>query len=127
MNAFSHPTVSFVPWWDVITSGGTLLTELDKIRAEVNGAILVFNPEIPANVHGNSVEIPNLNVLFEFAYFYSQFGPQRAAIIKYGEFYLPSNMWGRIHIPGSKHFKANAVVKVGKRTTNEFNKWIAHF
>lgn len=46
-------------------------------------------------------------------------------MLKYGEFYLPSDLGGYIHLFGSSSFKRGAVVKVGMRTTNEFGRWIA--
>src|ERR1022692_1852252 len=73
---FKGPTIEFLPWWDAFTPGNTLLEELDNIRAKVNGAILLFSPEAEATVRGNTVWTPNLNVLFEFGYFYGCLGKE---------------------------------------------------
>jgi predicted nucleotide-binding protein len=127
VKAFTSATVTFVPWWDEFTPGRTLLGELDKIRGKVNGALLLFSPEAPAVMRGKSIAIPNLNVLFEFGYFYSHFGPQKVAMVKYADFFLPSDLSGYIHIPGSQFFKPNAVAQVGKKTKVAFDKWIAQF
>lgn len=127
VKTFSNATVRFVPWWDEFTPGGTLLGELDKIRGKVDGALLVFSPEAPATMRGNSVAIPNLNVLFEFGYFYSHFGSQKVAMIKYGNFFLPSDLAGYIHITGSQFFRPTAVVQVGRRTKDSFDRWITQF
>jgi predicted nucleotide-binding protein len=123
--AFSGATVEFLPWWDAFTPGYTLLEDLDSIRSRVNGALLLFSPEATATVRGNTVETPNLNVLFEFGYFYGHFGKQRVAMLKYGDFYLPSDFGGYIHIFGSKFFKRGRVAQIGKRTTKEFGQWVA--
>ncbi len=85
----------------------------------------MFAPEAESVVRGNTVQIPNLNVLFEFGYFYGHFGKQRVAMIKYGEFYMPSDFGGYIHVFGSKFFKRGAVVQVGKRTESEFSRWLS--
>ena len=122
---FTSSTVTFLPWWDAFTPGRTLLEDLDAIRGEVDGALLLFSPEAEATVRGNMVFTPNLNVLFEFGYFYGHFDKQKVAMLKYGEFYLPSDLGGYIHINGSRFFKRSAVVKVGKRTGTEFGKWVA--
>ena len=122
---FKGPTLKFVPWWDAFTAGRTLLEDLDNIRGKVNGAILLFSPEAESTVRGNAVQVPNLNVLFEFGYFYGHFGKQYTAMLKYGEFYTPTDFGGYIHIFGSSFFKRGAVVKVGKRTESEFNRWLA--
>jgi predicted nucleotide-binding protein len=127
VKAYTSATVSFVPWWDEFTPGSTLLDELDKIRSKVHGALLVFSPEAPAIMRGNSIAIPNLNVLFEFGYFYSHFGPQKVAMAKYGDFFLPSDLSGYIHIRGSQFFKTGAVALPGKKTKTDFDKWIAQF
>lgn len=123
--AFASPTVEFLCWWEAFTPGRTLLEELDTIREKVDGALLLFSPEAEATVRGNSVSTPNLNVLFEFGYFYGHFGKQKVAMLKYGDFYLPSDFGGYIHINGSKFFQRSAVVQVGKRTTTEFGNWVS--
>jgi predicted nucleotide-binding protein len=125
VKAFTSPTVEFLTWWDAFTPGRTLLEDLDAIRGQVDGAILIFSPEAEATVRGNTVFTPNLNVLFEFGYFYGHFGKQKVAMLKYGDFYLPSDLGGYIHINGSRHFQRSQVVQVGKRTETEFGKWVA--
>lgn len=125
IKAFESPTVEFMPCWDAFTPGRTLLEDLDSIRGKVDGAILLFSPEAEATVRGNTVFTPNMNVLFEFGYFYGSFGKQKVAMLKYGEFYLPSDLGGYIHINGSRFFKRSSVVQVGKRTGKDFGKWIA--
>ena len=122
---FQSPTLEFVPWWEAFTPGTTLLAGLDDIRERVQGALLLFSPEAESIVRGTSVQTPNLNVLFEFGFFYGHFGPKKVAMLKYGDFYLPSDFGGYIHIFGSKFFKRNAVVQVSKRTEREFGKWHA--
>ncbi len=125
VKAFSSATVELLFWWEAFTPGRTLLEVLDAIREKVHGALLIFSPEAEVTVRGNTVLTPNLNVLFEFGYFYGHFGKKKVAIIKYGNYYLPSDLGGYIHINGSRFFKRNAVVQVGKRTRAEFNKWVA--
>jgi predicted nucleotide-binding protein len=121
----STPTLEFLPWWEAFTAGRTLLEDLDNIRAKVDGAVLLFSPEAESTVRGNAVQIPNLNVLFEFGYFYGHFGKQKTAMLKYGTFYMPSDFGGYIHIFGSTFFKRSAAVQVGKRTEKEFGRWLA--
>jgi predicted nucleotide-binding protein len=76
-------------------------------------------------VRGHKQEIPNLNVLFELGYFYGHFGKQRVAMLKYGDFYLPSDLGGYVHIFGSSTFKRGSSIKVGQRTRREFQRWIS--
>lgn len=122
---FQGPTLKFLPWWDAFTAGRTLLEDLDAIRGKVDGAVLLFSPEARSTVRRKTVQVPNLNVLFEFGYFYGHFGKRRTAMLKYGDFYLPSDFGGYIHIHGSTFFKRGAAVKVGKRTESEFGRWLA--
>jgi len=121
---FKSATLEFLPWWEAFTAGRTLLEDLDNAKGKVDGAILLFSPEAESTVRGNTVQVPNLNVLFEFGYFYGHFGKKKVAMLKYGDFYLPSDLGGYIHIFGSAFFKRSAVVKVGKRTESEFNRWV---
>ncbi len=120
----SSATLDFLPWWEAFTPGETLLEELDNIRDSVQGALLLFSPESETTIKKQKKFIPNLNVLFEFGYFYGHFGKQKVAMIKYGNFFLPSDFGGYVWITGSKFFKRGAVVKVGKRTNTDFTKWI---
>jgi len=125
VKAFSSPTLTLIPWWEAFTAGRTLLEDLDRIRTRVDGALLLFSPESVSSIRRKKYQVPNLNVLFEFAYFYGHFGRQKVAMLKYGDFYLPSDLGGYIHIFGSKSFRRGAAVKVGKRTSDEFGRWVA--
>jgi predicted nucleotide-binding protein len=120
----SSATLDFVPWWDAFTPGKTLLEELDGIRGRVDGALLLFSPESTTTIKKQKKLVPNLNVLFEFGYFYGHFGKQKVAMIKYGDFFLPSDFGGYIWITGSRSFKRGVAVKVGKRTRTDFARWI---
>lgn len=107
---FTGPTLKFLPWWDAFTAGRTLL---------------LFSPESTTRIRNKKYNVPNLNVLFEFAYFYGHFGRKKVAMLKYGEFCLPSDLGGYIHISGSRFFKRGAVVQVGKRTSTELERWVS--
>jgi hypothetical protein len=121
---FQSATLEFLPWWEGFIGGRTLLDDLNRISKEVDGALMLFSPEAETTVRGKIVQTPNLNVLFEFGYFYGSLGPKKVAMLKYGEFYLPSDFGGYIHVFGSSGFKRGAVTKVGKRTEDEFGRWI---
>ena len=122
----SSATVEFVPWWEAITPGQLLLDELELIWDSVDGAVLLFSPESESEIRGVKKNIPNLNVVFEFGYFFGAFERNKVAMIKYGDFYLPSDFGGYQWIHGSKGFKRGAVQQVSQRTRNEFNRWIAN-
>jgi predicted nucleotide-binding protein len=120
-----HPNITYLPWWDQFTAGRTLLEELDRIRKKVDACILLLTPEgVATNSKNNQVVIPNMNVLFEFGYFYSALGKESVALAKYGKVNLPSDLGGYIHIAGSDFFKPNYGVPVGKKTKKEFDRWI---
>jgi len=124
VKALTSSTLNFLPWWEAFTPGKTLLEELDAIRDKVDGALLIFSPESETVIRKEKKFVPNLNVLFEFGYFYGHFGKQKVAMVKYGDFFLPSDFGGYIWITGSKFFKRGAVVQVGMRTETDFKKWI---
>jgi len=121
---FTGPTLRFLPWWDAFTPGRTLLEDLDAIGNEVDAALMVFSPEADSTVRGKTVQVPNQNVLFEFGYFYGRLGAARVAMLKYGDFYLPSDFGGYVHIFGSTSFKRGAAVQIGPRTVREFSRWV---
>lgn len=124
MRAFARPGLKFLPWWNAFTAGRTLLADLDAIRSRVHAALLVFSPESSTRIRNKRQEVPNLNVLFELGYFYGHFGAARVAMIRYGDFYLPSDLGGYIHIAGSRAFRRGKAVPVGKRTEREFERWV---
>jgi len=122
----SSATVEFVPWWTAITPGQLLLNELETIKKSVDGAVLVFSPESESTIRGDRKNLPNLNVLFEFGYFFGSFERKKIAMIRYGEFYLPSDFGGYQWIYGSSGFRRGGVQAVGQRTKEEFARWIAN-
>jgi predicted nucleotide-binding protein len=124
VKALTSATLEFLPWWEAFTPGKTLLEELDAIRGKVDGAVLLFAPEAETVIRKDKKFVPNLNVLFEFGYFYGHFGKQKVAMLKYGDFFLPSDFGGYIYIKGSKAFVRSGVVQVGKETKNAFTKWV---
>ncbi len=125
VRAFARPGLKFLPWWNAFTPGRTLLKDLDAIRGRVDAALLLFSPESATRIRNKRQDIPNLNVLFELGYFYGHFGEARVAMVRYGDFYLPSDLGGYIHIAGSTRFRRGAAVPVGKRTMREFERWLA--
>lgn len=44
--------------------------------------------------------------MFEFGYFYGRLGASKPAIIRYNDFYTPTDLAGYTHITGSKFFGA---------------------
>jgi predicted nucleotide-binding protein len=124
VKALTSDTLEFITWWEAFTPGKTLLEELDTIKSKVDGALMVFSPESETTIRSQKKFVPNSNVLFEFGYFYGHFGKQKIAMIKYGDFFLPSDFGGYIWITGSKFFKRSAVIKVVTRTKTDFKKWI---
>jgi predicted nucleotide-binding protein len=122
---FESPTVTFLPWWEAFVAGRTLLEDLDEIKDRVDAAVMLMSPESETTIRGNPVQIPNLNVLFELGFFAGHLGRRRVAMIRYGDFYLPSDLGGYIHIAGSSVFRRGGVVKVGKRSAGDFGRWVA--
>src|SRR5947209_2894519 len=94
----AHSEVTFVPWWDEITAGKTLLEELARIRKKVDCSVIILTPESNSTLRGLRQPIPNLNVLFEFGFFFGALGAEKVAVVRYGEVYLPSDLGGYVHI-----------------------------
>jgi predicted nucleotide-binding protein len=118
------PGLAFLPWWEAFTAGRTLLEDLDEIKDRIDGAILVMSPESESTIRGNTVQIPNLNVLFELGFLAGHLGRRRVAMVRYGDFYLPSDLAGYVHITGSSVFRRAGTVRVGKRTVADFARWL---
>lgn len=126
VETLTNPTLKFVPWWESITPGQILLDELDAIYDQVNGAVFLFSPESEAKIRKDKKQIPNLNVLFEFGYFLGALERHQIVMVKYGEFYLPSDFGGYQWIHGSKGFRRGGVQVISERTKREFGRWIAN-
>lgn len=127
-NAFikgcNRADITFLPWWEEFLPGKTLTEELRRICRQVDGALVILSPESDTKLRGRKQPIPNLNVLFEYGFFYGALGPDSVAVVHYGEFHLPSDLGGVIHITGGKHFTRCRAVRVGKRTKTEFERWL---
>ncbi len=119
------PTIEFLPWWECFTPGHLLLQDLARVKKKANAALLLFTPDVPATIRGEQVALPNQNVLFELGYFFSAFNASRIALIKYGKTYIPKDLDGYTHIPGSGFFKPKFYVIPGKKTKKQFDKWVA--
>ena len=121
----AHKNVKYYPWWEQFTAGETLLETLDKIRKNIDAAVLLLTPELSSQTSkGTEFVLPNQNVLFEFGYFYAALGKANVAIAKYGSIALPSDLGGYIHINGSKFYKPGACNAVANKTRVEFDRWL---
>lgn len=127
VEAMTSPILKFLPWWDHITLGQVLLDELDAIRKKTDGAIFFFSPEFEGTIRGDKKNIPNLNVLFEFGYFFGAFDRKNIAMIKYGDFFLPSDFGGYQWIHGSRGFRRGGIQAISARTMKDFGTWLANF
>ena len=121
-NCTNQKKLTYVPWWDEFIPGRTLLEELGRFR-NLDGALIIMTPDCRATIRGRSEKIPNLNVLYEFGYFYGVFQRKHVAVVKYGTVYLPSDLDGYIPIFGHKNF-SRKVTRPTKRTQNDFFRWI---
>jgi predicted nucleotide-binding protein len=98
----ASPTIKFLPWWECFTPGHLLLDDLEEVKKKTaTAALLLFTPDIPATQRGNQVALPNQNVLFELGFFFSAFDRARIALVKYGATFIPRDLDGYTHIPGS--------------------------
>ena len=123
-DALREDSIKVIPWWSTFRPGRTLLQELDRIKDRVDMALLIFTPDVSAVVRKNSVFLPNQNVLFEFAFFYSALGPAKVAMVKYGDVFLPGDLGGYIYVYGSKEFVPKSPSPVLPRTRREYRRWI---
>jgi predicted nucleotide-binding protein len=126
VETMTNPTLEFLPWWENITPGQILLNELDAIKGKVDGAVFIFSPDLEATIRKDKKEIPNLNVLFEFGYFFGAFDRANIAMLKYGDFYLPSDFGGYQWIHGSTGFRRGGVQAISQRTKNDFGRWLSN-
>ncbi len=87
-----------------------------------------MTPDCEATVRRRKHLVPNLNVLFEFGYFFGFFQRENVAIVKYGDVYLPSDLDGYIPIYGGPDYdrkrKKKKAPPPSARTKEEFFRWI---
>lgn len=118
--------IEYCPWWEQFKPGGTLIEELVRFKRKLDGALVILTPDISASLERRKRSIPNLNVLFEFGFFLSQFGRRRVAVVKYGDVFLPSDLDGVIPIYGGAYNPAKPI-RATKRTKDEFARWVDGF
>lgn len=117
--------IKYYPWWNEFVPGRTLVNELNRFKGSLDGAVIIMTPESSTTLRGTRRRIPNLNVLFEFGYFFGIFKHDHVAIVKYGGVYLPSDLDGYIPIYGGAVYSASGVAPPpGGRTKTEFLRWV---
>ena len=82
--------------WDTsaFPVGSTLLERIESLAGEVEGAILLFTPDVHATRAGKTTEEPVSNVMFEYGYLSARLGRQRVAICLVDDADLPSDLHG---------------------------------
>lgn len=122
--------INYVRWWEEFRAGRTLIEELERFKGDLHGAILIMTPDCEATLRRRKHFIPNLNVLFEFGYFFGAFKRENVAIVKYGDVYLPSDLDGYIPIYGGSEYDRKRKKKIAPppttRTEEEFFRWVAN-
>jgi predicted nucleotide-binding protein len=119
--------IKYYPWWDEFIAGRTLVDELNRLKGTLDGALIIMTPDSNTTLRGTRRKIPNLNVLFEFGYFFGVFKQDHVAIVKYGSVYLPSDLDGYIPIYGGTGYTPGSKVAPPPvaRTKAEFLRWLA--
>jgi hypothetical protein len=82
--------------WDTsaFPVGSTLLERIESLADEVEGAILLFTPDVHASRAGKTTEEAVSNVMFEYGYLSARLGRQRVAICLVDGAALPSDLHG---------------------------------
>ena len=123
VKALRSKTVSFLPWWEVFKPGSIFLENMDLLRDKLDGALLVFSPEEAEKIEKSTMEMPSMEVLFEFCYLCGHLGKGRVAMVKYGEYFLPKDFGGYVWITGNKEFRRGRAVVVEENTKADFLAW----
>jgi predicted nucleotide-binding protein len=124
----NQKVISYVRWWEEFRAGRTLIEELERFKGTLQGAIIILTPDCEATIRRKKHFVPNLNVLFEFGYFFGALPRKNVAIVKYGDVFLPSDLDGYIPIYGGLDYDRKKKKKVAPppstRTKDEFFRWL---
>jgi hypothetical protein len=78
-------------WTSAFKTGGITFLEIERLTAEVDGAIFIASPDDHAVYRGENVKAPRDNVIFEYGFFVSALTRRRVALCRYNEAKLPSD------------------------------------
>jgi hypothetical protein len=120
--------------WDTsaFPVGSTLLERIESLAGEVEGAILLFTPDVHASRAGKTTEEAVPNVMFEYGYLSARLGRQRVAICLVDDADLPSDLHGvKVIQAGTIGYRPGAAEGAGDRTpelpdqlTGELRSWL---
>lgn len=119
----NHPETFPIPWRNIFTPGEFGLESLQKIKNEVDGAILITTSDDKIWYRGAEGFTPRDNVLFELGLFISELGRARVGLI------VVKNKEGNIpKIPTDLAGLNYIFYEQGKTATNEstITKWLLH-
>jgi hypothetical protein len=121
--------------WDngVFPVGSTLLERIESLAEEVEGAVLLFTPDVHAARAGETSKEVVSNVMFEYGYLSARLTRQRVAICLVDDATLPSDLHGvKVIRAGAIGYGPGAAGHAGYRTPelparliDELSHWLA--
>jgi hypothetical protein len=105
--------------WDTsaFPVGSTLLERIESLAEEVEGAVLLFTPDVHAVRAGKTTEEAVSNVMFEYGYLSARLTRQRVAICLVDDAALPTDLHGvKVIQAGTIGYRPGAAGGAGDRT-----------
>lgn len=116
--------IEYRPWWNEFQGSRIVIDELERIKNEYDGALVVLTPDVRATIRRKREWVPSLNVLFEWGFFLSKFTKANIAVVKYGAVHIPTDLGGWVLLHGSDVFNASRVKVPSARSKDEFRRWL---
>lgn len=116
-----HPKVTPLLWNGLFRTGEITFVVIEKIAAEVDGAVFVATPDDTTKSRGRRYDAPRDNVIFEYGYFTSRLTRNRVALCLFDRTRLPTDANHITHIPMGP-FKEGATLT--KRAENRLRLWV---
>jgi predicted nucleotide-binding protein len=92
-----HDGTEAVLWSALFPAGLILLEQIERLPAEIAGAVLVATPDVECRRGQTSFSAPTANVVFEYAYLSARLGRKRVSVLQIDDVDLPSDLQGVRH------------------------------
>jgi hypothetical protein len=121
----AHEGAEAVLWSALFPAGVILLEQIERLPAEVAGAVLVATPDLQCRRGQTSFSAPTANVVFEYAYLSARLGRKRVSVLRIDDVDLPSDLQGVKLVEDNQFlYQQGAAFPLLERTKAELWRWL---
>ncbi len=113
--------------WDTSVQVGDILLEaIERLPSEVDGAVILWTPDISGERRGVRLLAPVTNVVFEYGYLAARLTRKRVAICQFGDVTSPSDVNGitKVVVPSYLKDEKGEPLPLPEKPTKHLRSWL---